>query len=383
MSHRYMNTQWKSYQACQALSLSLALLVFAGSGLSRAEEANSFLGAWEGAMGTGRFSMRMVLKISETEDGGVSASMSYPDRGVRDLPVNAILFNGSELLFEFDQFGGAFRGAIDESGEQISGAWESGNRQGPPMAREATFKRVTIESTEPAKLDFELSVGEPEIKGYWKTNLKVNADIQLAMLLRIGTDPEGELRGLLDIPDQGTQGIPVTDLKYDSSQVVFSVKGMGMDFEGRMNSAATAFEGTMKSFGQEFELVFDRASAATEEEKLELSYNVDSGETDMRGFWQGTLTVPGAELRLAVALGVDPEGVFHGTMDSLDQNARGLPMSSVEVTERHFEFKWAALGATYSGDLSEDRNELVGSFKQGPIDVPFTMLRQSGPPESK
>ncbi len=371
-----------SYQALRAFVAFAAIVTIAGSVSSRAEEASSFLGSWEGTMGMGRFSMRIVLRISESDDGEVSASMSLPDRGVRDLPVNAILFNGSEFLFEFDQFGGSFRGAINESGDRISGAWEAVNRQGPPMARKMTFKRISDEATEPVRLDFEMGANDPKVKGYWKTTLKVNADIEMAMLLRVGTDPEGELRGMIDIPDQGAQGIPVTELKFEGSQVEFLISGIGMNFEGRMNDEVASIEGVMKSFGQEFELVFHRSSPTAEKESPELFYGDDSGELDLKGFWQGTLVVQETELRLAVALGVDSEGGFHGTMDSLDQNARGLPMSSVEINDRHFEFKWAALGATYSGDLSEDRNEIVGSFKQGPINVPLTMQRQAGPPES-
>ena len=67
-------------------------------------------------------------------------------------------------------------------------------------------------------------------------------------------------------------------------------------------------------------------------------------------------------------------------MDSLDQAARGIPMSALEISAGHYVFTWAAMGAVYSGELGEDGDVLEGKFEQGPVSVPLKMERRPGPP---
>jgi hypothetical protein len=161
-------------------------LVLGLSGTIELRAADSLLGSWEAEMKQGKFSMRMVLKIQEDANSVLSASFSFPDRGARDIPVNAVLFNDPELLIEFDQFGGVFRGTLDLEKETFKGAWESANSQGPQMPNKMTFRRIEGEPDELIELDYEFVEGDPSIKGYWKTKLQVTPEIALALILRIG-----------------------------------------------------------------------------------------------------------------------------------------------------------------------------------------------------
>ena len=331
-------------------------------------------------MKQGKFSMRLVLKIQEDENNTLSASFSLPDRGARNLPVNAVLYNHPDLLIEFDQFGGVFRGTLDLENETYEGAWHSGNSQGRPMANKMTFKKIEDESDDPIELDFEFVDGDPAIKGYWKGTLQPAPEIALDLILRIGTDADGQLMGLLDVPEQGGKDIPASDLKFESPKVSMNLSGIGLSFEGQVLTDARTIEGKMKSPGPEFEVRFERLDSLDGLGPSKLSYESPSGNKEVIGFWEGTLEVQGTELRLAVAVGLDSDGKYQGTMDSLDQSARGLPMSSLEITDGTFVMKWAALGATYSGDLEGDGDVLNGNFQQGPIDVPFKMERRSAPP---
>ena len=362
-----------------------ALLWFGGlvlclSGTFELKAADSVLGSWEAELKQGKFSMRMVLKIQEDANNVLSASFSFPDRGARDMPVNAVLYNDPELLIEFDQFGGVFRGTIDLEEETFEGAWESANSQGPRIANKMTFRRVEGEADEPVELDYELAEGDPLIKGYWKTKLQVTPEIAMSLIFRIGTDSESQLKGFVDIPEQGAKDIPMSAIEFSSPNVSLSLPGLGMSFEGQILDDARTVEGSMKSFGQDMEVRFERLDTLEDPVGADLSYEAPSGEKGVLGFWEGTLDVQGTELRLAFAVGVDPKGDYHGTMDSLDQGARGIAMSSLEISDENFVFKWVAMGITYSGELGEDGDILEGKFEQGPLSVALSMERRSGPP---
>ncbi|MBT5706770.1 MAG: hypothetical protein HOI66_10645, partial [Verrucomicrobia bacterium] len=196
-------------------------LVFGLLGTFEVRAADSLLGSWEAEMKQGKFSMRMVLKIQEDADHVLSASFSFPDRGARDMPVNAVLYNDPELLIEFDQFGGVFRGTLDLEEETFKGAWESANSQGPRIANKMTFRRVEGETDEPVELDFEFVEGDPLIKGYWKSKLQATPEIAMSLILRMGNDLENQVKGFVDIPEQGAKDIPVSKIKFASPNLSF------------------------------------------------------------------------------------------------------------------------------------------------------------------
>jgi len=54
---------------------------------------------------------------------------------------------------------------------------------------------------------------------------------------------------------------------------------------------------------------------------------------DIVGDWIGTLHAGSADLRVLVHITKGTEGALRAQMDSLDQNARGIPISSIELKE--------------------------------------------------
>ena len=343
--------------------------------------SSEILGAWEGEMKMGKMSLRMILSIEENAaEQTIQATISYPDRGMRDLPVNALLFNDPDLLFEFDGFGGAFRGRFNEAHTAFTGSWDFNVNQGPRMLEEMTFKRTEDTGLEAVNLDFDYAEGDPKLKGLWRGRIQVAPELEFGMVFRMGTDANKALKGFLDIPEQGAKDIPVTLIEFDAPDVFLGLQGLGMELKGLMAGDGQSWTATMDAFGGEKEVQFERLSSLSALEKPALSFEAGEGNEKCLGYWEGSLDVQGTVLRLAIALGVSSDGEYHGTMDSLDQNVRGIPMSRVSLNEGEFEFKWSAMGATYSGQLVDDGSEIVGKFKQGPISVPLTMKRQAGPP---
>jgi pimeloyl-ACP methyl ester carboxylesterase len=89
------------------------------------------------------------------------------------------------------------------------------------------------------------------------------------------------------------------------------------------------------------------------------------------GDWTGTLDVGVAKLRLALHI-TGAEGALHGTLDSLDQGANGIPIDTMTFQGATLHWQSAKLHATYTGKLSADGNTLRGEFTQGqPFDLDF------------
>lgn len=96
---------------------------------------------------------------------------------------------------------------------------------------------------------------------------------------------------------------------------------------------------------------------------------------DPAGDWQGTLVVPGAELRLVFHIERDGDGLS-ATVDSVDQGADGIPTESTTFEDGKLKVTLPAIGGTYEGELQDD-GTFSGTWSQGPAKLPLVLERQT------
>ncbi|MBK6876865.1 MAG: alpha/beta hydrolase [Ignavibacteria bacterium] len=93
---------------------------------------------------------------------------------------------------------------------------------------------------------------------------------------------------------------------------------------------------------------------------------------DITGQWNGVLKVQGTQLRLVFNVDKTDSG-YSSTLDSPDQGANGIPVTSTTFEDPKIKFEVANLGIEYSGELKE--NEIIGTFKQSGQEFPLTLSR--------
>ncbi len=94
----------------------------------------------------------------------------------------------------------------------------------------------------------------------------------------------------------------------------------------------------------------------------------------IEGIWQGSLDVGnGAKLRIVFNL-TSKSGKLTGTMDSPDQGAKGIPLSSVTFVNGTLKIGCDAVKGTYEGKQGKG-GEIVGTWKQGPASLPLTVKK--------
>lgn len=87
-------------------------------------------GAWAGTLDTGMAKLRLVLHLTNTEDGLV-ATLDSLDQGANGIPVTAVTRNGSVLKLDVKGIGGAYDGQLDKSLSTVEGTWTQGGRSWP------------------------------------------------------------------------------------------------------------------------------------------------------------------------------------------------------------------------------------------------------------
>ena len=95
--------------------------------------------------------------------------------------------------------------------------------------------------------------------------------------------------------------------------------------------------------------------------------------SDVVGDWQGAIDTGRASLRVVIHLAQGKDGNLAGTMDSPDQNAAGIVISSVSYKDTEVRFTIDQFGIGYVGKLDKDQHQIVGVWKQGPVSLPLTL----------
>lgn len=83
------------------------------------------------------------------------------------------------------------------------------------------------------------------------------------------------------------------------------------------------------------------------------------------GDWQGTLEVGAAKLGIVFHIKSEDATGFTATMDSPDQGAMGIPVSSVEQDGHAVTITMTAIGGEYKGTLNADGQSMEGTWSQG------------------
>lgn len=94
---------------------------------------------------------------------------------------------------------------------------------------------------------------------------------------------------------------------------------------------------------------------------------------DITGHWNGVLKVQGTQLRIVFNISKAGNG-YNATMDSPDQHAKGIPVSSVTFENQTLKIEATALGMEYAGTLKPEQI-IEGTFKQAGMSMPLNLTR--------
>jgi hypothetical protein len=94
------------------------------------------------------------------------------------------------------------------------------------------------------------------------------------------------------------------------------------------------------------------------------------------GHWEGTIQVPGQELKIEVDLAKTGD-TWEGRVSIPAQGMKGFPLSSISVQGDAVSFAMKGIPGdpTFTGTLAKDGKALSGNFTQGGGTIPFALTR--------
>lgn len=208
-----------------------------------------------------------------------------------------------------------------------------------------------------------------DVVGNWKGTLEVGS-VKLRLVFKISKDAAGALTAKMDSVDQGVHDMPVDTVSFKDGTLRMELKKILGVYEGTLDKARNKTTGQWTQGAQSFPLALERSqgtATASEAETLSPADLVASKQAaeKLTGSWNGTLNAGGTDLRLLVRISKAASGAATGTMDSLDQGAKDIPLSRITYKEGKVRFEVSGIGGVYEGSLAKDGATLAGQWQQG------------------
>ena len=92
------------------------------------------------------------------------------------------------------------------------------------------------------------------------------------------------------------------------------------------------------------------------------------------GLWQGTLKVPGGELRVVFHINKAADGKLSATLDSPDQGARGIAVEECAFSNGKLTLAAKTISGGYEGTMKND-STIEGNWKQAGMSLPLVLKR--------
>ncbi len=100
-----------------------------------------------------------------------------------------------------------------------------------------------------------------------------------------------------------------------------------------------------------------------------------TGGPTLAGDWSGSLKIGAMSLRIVFHVDIAGTG-YSATMDSPDQGAKGIPVSSVCLDGNSVSFEVAAVKGRYRGTFTEGGESIEGTWTQSGLSLPLNLARQ-------
>jgi len=109
----------------------------------------------------------------------------------------------------------------------------------------------------------------------------------------------------------------------------------------------------------------------------------DEATTVLLGDWFGTLDTGdgAAKLRLVLHLGKNPDGTLSGSIDSLDENVKGIPVDKPHFADGTLSLNLTTIGVFCEVTLALNRVELRGTWQKRDTAFPLEFKKGAAPAE--
>ena len=233
---------------------------------------------------------------------------------------------------------------------------------------------------------------QESLVGQWEGIIDANGT-PMHLVWHVTRGADGSVASTFDNVDESAFGIKVKSMNLKGSDLTLEVDDV-IDANGSQVNVKGSFVGTVSQDGSEvtgtftqtepqpqppMELHLKRDTAAATASAAQgapggaapaAAPSAGTAAPAIAGDWKGVLM---DQLHLVLHITAGKDGALAATLDSVDQNAPGIPVSSVTLKDGKLNLTVDAVHGTYDGTVSPDGNSIDGTWSQGtPLPLKFT-----------
>jgi hypothetical protein len=309
-------------------------LLFYGSAFAQTAPA----GTWQGKLAVSpNESMTIQFIITRQANGSYAALVNSPDTGaIKNVSATGVKFAAGKLTIDVANLNGSYSGTVGKG--VITGEWK---QEG------STLPLVLTPYIIPPVSTLKPLVGE------WLGDFEPPGAAKMKAVAHFEISKDGKFNAFVDLPEQGSMGTPISDVRLEGTQVSFKVAGGAAEYTGKL--IANKIEGMVKQGGQEIKLNLAKG-------KYEVPGFAMPAESMKRllGEWAGN-TEP-SKMAIVFRFETTSSGKLAVFMDVPDQRVKGVPVKDFTFNADQITIKLPGLsGDTYTGQISG--NSMKGTFK--------------------
>jgi hypothetical protein len=209
--------------------------------------------------------------------------------------------------------------------------------------------------------------------GHWEGAIHVSG-IEVRMEIDLVKTGTAGLAGTFGQPDQHLTGLPLANFAVDGRSITFQIKGGAPGdrvFKGELAADGASMSGDFASH-QVGTVAFTLTRNG--DARIEAPPGSAAIGRELEGTWTGTLDAKGMVVRLVLTMSNQPDGTATGSVVNIDEGLE-FPITTITQKASSVILEVKAIGGSYSGALSAEGTELVGTLTQGPATVPLTFRR--------
>jgi hypothetical protein len=188
----------------------------------------TLVGGWHGPVTVPGASVTFVARFKRNDKGEFTGTLSVPEQGGQELPMDDIQFADNKLDFKVPPVSGEFIGDYANGG--FTGLWRQGGN--PPAGFPVSLKKGDVATPVfPLKLSAESFAS---LAGKW-TGALTGTKGTITIVMRFEVNAGGQYVGFLDSPDQGAMGLPIVEASVAAGKLTTKMNAPPAQFEGTIS----------------------------------------------------------------------------------------------------------------------------------------------------
>ncbi|MFZ1073377.1 MAG: hypothetical protein WAO21_08060 [Verrucomicrobiia bacterium] len=175
---------------------------------------------------------------------------------------------------------------------------------------------------------------------------------------------------------QGVKELPVSTFVYDYPSVRIEQKAIGFTYEATLNPKTMEMSGTWKQGkgSGPFTMKLNALADKFPEPMAESDYTPRK-DSDVQGYWKGTLKVENTTLQVDLKIAERTDGTFRVTGDSPDQGGNDIEATAATYHRPTLKVEFGGIMGSYEGTVDESDRVIAGNLVSNGHTLPLTLER--------